>query len=256
MDTNNSQQPTSFYSSHSNKFSPKSLFVQIAFLLAVIIVFVLGLVYFNLLPASKFLNFLSFSPNKNTALKPTKPITATSTSTAPIVTQAPFVIDTTKKGEISAVSDISIYKVTLLNKQGLVDLLASWGVFSVVDNLYKTQGKTPTSNIIVHLTDKEQKGNIVTNPKTGTYLASGFVISPSSFDVYIYVLPSIVSDSSKNPSSFFQSEFVSTIYRLSNSNFSNQTITQDQIKKIEDNLTKINGTLFQNKTQFFAIEKL
>ena len=246
MSDNTSQQPTSSYISKPRRFSGKSLFVQIALLLAVIIVFIFGLAYFNLLSISKITNPFSTKNTITKSVKPTKPIRPT-----PTPTLKPFVIDTTKKGDISAVSDIPTYKVTLLQKQALVDLLASWGTFSVVEHLYKTQGKVPTSNIIIHLTDKEQKGNIVTNPKIGTYLASGIVINPPSFDLYIYVLPSILATPSQNPASLFQWEFVSTVWR-----FSHSTGTAADVKKVEDNLTKVNSTLLQNKTQFFAIEKI
>jgi hypothetical protein len=103
--------------------------------------------------------------------------------------------------------------------------------------------------ITIHLTDKEQEGNKISNPKTGVFLSESIKMTNGTGDLVIQVAPSVLTDAKYDSAKFFQSEFLTGFYNISHPLKSASEYEQslkDKAKAINDFFTKF-GDVFEIK---------
>ena len=146
----------------------------------------------------------------------------------------------------SVISDNLSYRLSINDKKKVTDLLKEWKVYG-----HKQDGQNAITNVKVHFTDIEQKGNIVRSIGIGVYLSSIISVNKNQMDVYVQVAPVILNDKTKDPSKYFQTEFISTLYRFSFPAYSPQ-----EVKTQDENLLVAQKKLFAEKELLFKLEKL
>lgn len=156
--------------------------------------------------------------------------------------------------EIQVVPDIKGYKLEIVNKNELMDILKNFGIYG---KTYEdpAQGYTkgiPLNKIVIHLTDKFYVSNPSKDLDGKILASSGLRISPGTFDLYIWFSPNILKDlKSLNSQSLADIEILRALYRTTYIGLS-----QDQKKSREQYLIDYIRAHLDGNKRFFLISKV
>lgn len=156
--------------------------------------------------------------------------------------------------EIQVVSDIKGYKLEIVNKNELMEILKNFGIYG---KTYEdaAQGYTkgvPLSKIVIHLTDKYFASNPSKDLKGNVVASSGLRISPGTFDLFIWFPQDTLKDlKSLNDQSLADLEILRSLYRSTYLGLS-----QDQKKSREQYLIDYIRSHLDNNKRFFMISKV
>lgn len=97
--------------------------------------------------------------------------------------------------DISIVSEIPSVSASIADKQGLINLLNSWGVYGrTYDASVYANGNMagkPLEDIVIHVTDKPQKENRVSGKNQDDIYSSSYAeLTPGKMDITVQVEPS------------------------------------------------------------------
>lgn len=207
--------------------------------------------YLNIVPLSKFLTFLPSAGKPNTVAKSVPGKKGFRDPNYPVASPT---INLNVPKSVTAVSEFPGYTVTIKNKQELIALLASWEVYGRPFSGTSEEGNTkavPISSIVLTLTPKPQKGNLVSSPGTGVYLSSGILATEKQVNILVFVSPQILADKTKNAGNYFQVEAFTAAY-----NMAHPANSAEEYTKRQNEIVDILNTLRSQNKSLFEIKKL
>jgi len=203
---------------------------EISFVLIIIILFFGILNYFNILSLSKlYPNTFGFLPHQTTLSTTYKPA-----STKPVQTN-----------DVSAISDIPNYKLTLVNKNALMPYLGNFGLWNKTFNQNGTA--TKINRIVFHLTNQEltTKTKLIRDKNNNPTFSYKLTFSGKTLNIYIS-LP-LETISAANQSKIYDYSVITEVYDLGpGSSFSQK---EEQSKLID----VFNQVDQKNNQHFFEI---
>lgn len=210
-----------------------ALLIEGVVLISVVIGLLFALNYFGIFPVGKF--FSTLFQAKDDFRKGSNLIFVDPKLPAQHLTPTPFVYYKNAKPSIEAVSDIPEYKITLQNKDRLLQLLNSWGVFGKEYSArYGAEGATngfSINKITVHLVDKDQVTNSFSDANGITYTSSRTKISPGVFNTYVYLSNTYLKNNLSSRTAFLT--FMYGLYKIVKNPQTPQESTETSTKFFE-----------------------
>lgn len=208
---------------------------EISFVLIVIIVFFGLLNYFNILSLSKlYPDTFGFLPHKT--FNPT-PLKKTQLTNSPLPVPTP-----TQANDISVVSDVPGYNLTIVDKSVLINYLNKLDIWGKTFN-------DPTNpvilhNIELHLSNDNQKLQSQQKVQDGNPLYSyNLLFINNTLKLNIYLYPDVLTDA--NSSKVLSNVVMIIMSRVNLSEKGGKSMSEDQTNKIQNEFVNKNFFLLQ-----------
>ena len=164
-----------------------------------------------------------------------------------------------RQPKISAVSDVSGYSLKLALPENLERYLAGFGFWEEEGVWLGSENRKVTvKRLVVHLTDKEQPFNKVTDPKTGKIITSTWEMfeNNGTYHMFIFLPPGTLQNApQENLLEGFDAYVLRTAFTVANWNPEvSLTENQTNIKNRIGVVNTIMGLL--GKTRIFEIKKV
>lgn len=216
----------------------------------VIIFATLGILhYFQALPFSDFLNEkIGFLPKSSNLGSPRKPLVPTPTGII-LAKTTPIPVNS----DITAISDVPGYSISITNKERLIELLTDWGVYGVDYILPGQRGETkgPLEEIEVRLSNQQQPLFPIQGTNKNVYVSSNISANNKKFTLTIGLSPEIIQTRTGEAGGFITSQLISTLYRIAN-----QTLDAQSQERRENDLTQILKKVGTSEPSFFTVSKM
>jgi len=253
---NDKEKIVSFESESSERKKAVRLLIIETIIGVVIIAVIIGaLNYFGLFPLKTIMSTFLGTGGKSGVVPAQRGYgPEQNTATLPEEKAEPTIPFDPNSFDVKAVSDMPDYKISLINKEGLIQVLKDWNVFGRTYN-FAERGSTensPLTNITVHLIDKPQVLNVV-NVDNKIAFSSDVKVSKGKLDIFVYLAPFVLSGDkgyTLSKGEYFSDQMLITLFRIAH-----QTKSSEEQRALDQQMISEIRALKEKYNSFVNLEK-